>query len=92
MIQSKHTDHNIMVSPCKKCKAQWLTDKYRCALETYANPEFYHGCAFMFDRPTGGFDEDFDFDDEYQRPMPGKLARKVLDEKTSGKKPTGRRL
>lgn len=50
------------------------------ALKVYADPEFYHGCSFIFDRPTGGFDEDFSIvkDSDYHRPMPGKLARKVL--------------
>ena len=50
------------------------------ALETYADEAFYHGCAFLFDRPTGGFDEDFDQseDSEYDYPKPGKLARETL--------------
>ena len=50
------------------------------ALKVYADPGFYHACMFMFDRPTGGFDEDFDYDEEYERAMPGKLARMTLDE------------
>jgi hypothetical protein len=49
------------------------------ALNVYADPGFYHACAFMFDRPTGGFDEDFSFDEGYGRDMPGKLARETLD-------------
>ena len=51
------------------------------ALEFYAEPETYHACAFMFDRPTGGFDEDFDDEhghEDYDRPMPGKRARSAL--------------
>ena len=51
------------------------------ALMVYGNPEFYHACAFMFDRPTGGFDEDFQRrhgHPDYDRPMPGKLARSAL--------------
>ncbi len=50
------------------------------ALEFYADEETYHACAFLFDRPTGGFDEDFSKEDgsEYDRPMPGKLARAAL--------------
>ena len=51
------------------------------ALEFYADPETYHACAFYFDPPTGGFDDDFDEDhghEDYDRPMPGKLARTTL--------------
>lgn len=51
------------------------------ALSFYANVGIYHGCSFMFDRPTGGYDEDFDDDHGdpfYDRPMPGKLARQAL--------------
>lgn len=53
-------------------------ERLRAALEVYADPSFYHACSFMFDRPTGGFDEDFDYDDEYERDMPGKHARETL--------------
>lgn len=61
------------------CKASAAdNERLRAALSVYADPSFYHACVFMFDRPTGGFDEDFDFDAEYDRPMPGKLAREVL--------------
>lgn len=51
------------------------------ALSFYANVGIYHGCGFKFDRPTGGFDEDFSEDHGdpfYDRPMPGKLAREAL--------------
>jgi hypothetical protein len=50
------------------------------ALELYADPGFYHGCGFMFDRPTGGFDGDFSKDPtgQYDRKMPGKLARQAI--------------
>lgn len=53
----------------------------REALEFYADPETYHACTFLFDSPTGGFDEDLDEDHghgRYDRPMPGKLARQAL--------------
>ena len=56
-------------------------EKLREALEMYADPAFYHGCAFMFDRPTGGFDEDFSLDhgdENYDYEKPGKLARAAL--------------
>jgi hypothetical protein len=62
-------------------------ERLREALEFYADPETYHGCAFLFDRPTGGFDDDFDSDhghEDYNRPMPGKLARAALSEKENG--------
>ena len=53
------------------------------ALEFYADPETYHACAFLFDPPCGGFDDDFgDLKEhghpDYDRPMPGKCARKAL--------------
>lgn len=53
----------------------------RGALEFYANPETYHACGFLFDPPTGGFDEDFEVDhghEDYPRAMPGKTARQTL--------------
>lgn len=53
-------------------------ERMREALEVYADPSFYHACSFLFDRPTGGFDEDFDYDEDYGREMPGKLAREAL--------------
>ena len=52
------------------------------ALHFYADPETYHACSFMFDRPTGGFDEDFSIDHgcaDYDREMPGQLARNTLN-------------
>lgn len=51
------------------------------SLELYADPSFYHACSFLFDRPTGGFDKDFDKkhgDWLYDRAMPGKDARAAL--------------
>lgn len=53
----------------------------RGALEFYANPETYHACGFLFDPPTGGFDEDFSDDhghEDYPRATPGKTARQAL--------------
>lgn len=52
--------------------------RLREALEFYAEPETYHGVAFMLDPPGGGWAEDFDYDAEYERDMPGKLARAAL--------------
>lgn len=61
------------------------------ALEFYADPNTYWACSFMFDRPTGGFDDDFstysefndfcpqDSEDEHgERERPGVTARKAL--------------
>lgn len=49
------------------------------ALAQYADPGFYHGIGFRFDKPCGGFDEDFSISDsEYDYKKPGKLAREVL--------------
>ena len=47
-------------------------------LSIYADPSFYHACSFEFDPPTGGFDQDFTFDAEYDRNMPGRAARECL--------------
>jgi hypothetical protein len=65
--------------------ATWLKELrgLREVVEFYADPENYHGIAFFFDPPCGGFADDFDEDHghpHYDRPMPGKLARKILDE------------
>ena len=48
------------------------------ALCFYADPCTYHACCFLFDPPTGGFDDDFSFDEDYQRDMPGKRARTAI--------------
>lgn len=51
------------------------------ALSFYADQESYHAVGFYFDRPCGGFDEDFEEDHGhpyYDRPMPGKQARAAL--------------
>lgn len=55
-------------------------DRLRDALEFYADPETYFAVAFRFDPPTGGFDDDFDEEHggDFDRPMPGKLARATL--------------
>lgn len=50
------------------------------ALQMYADPGFYHAITIIGDRPTGGFDDDVSRvkSSDYNRPMPGKLARKAL--------------
>jgi hypothetical protein len=50
------------------------------ALSMYADPGFYHAITIIGDRPTGGFDEDVSRvqGSDYNRPMPGKLARQAL--------------
>ena len=64
-------------------------DEYRAAMSmlydalmVYADPEFYHAIMIIPDRPTGGFDEDVSLVEwsDYDRPMPGKLARDTIDE------------
>lgn len=50
-------------------------------LAFYANPETYHGMAYRFGRPTGGFDSDIKADHghpQYDEPMPGSRARAAL--------------
>lgn len=57
-------------------------------VEFYADPENYHAISFLFDRPCGGFADDFDEDHghpDYNRPMPGKLARGLLRGESMGK-------
>ena len=51
------------------------------ALAFYADPENYHAIAFIPDRPTGAFMEDFSKVDHphYDRKMPGKEARKAIN-------------
>ena len=49
---------------------------YWRALQFYADPHAYFACSFAFDRPTGGFDEDFETIDGHD--VPGKRARAVL--------------
>lgn len=58
--------------------------KLVAALLFYANPESYHAIAFMADRPAGEFADDCSKDEwvklaGYNRAMPGKRARKVLE-------------
>ena len=55
------------------------------ALAFYADPESYHAISFLPDRPAGAFADDFSFDEEYNRDMPGKLARNILDYADNGK-------
>jgi hypothetical protein len=71
-----------------------LVDKGRLeeALRTYADPTFYFGVAFMFDRPTGGFDEDFsevEWPDGRIVSKPGKLARRALAGVETGRQEHG---
>jgi hypothetical protein len=52
------------------------------ALEFYANPDTYFAIAFIADQPAGEFVDDFSNDhgcDQYERPMPGKMARYAID-------------
>ena len=61
-------------------KAADRIEELEKVLSLYADPGFYHGCGFHFDRPTGGFDEDFSDNDLYDYPKPGKLARSILSD------------
>jgi len=59
-------------------------ERLRTALEFYADPENYHAIMFLVDRPAGGFADDFDTEhghEFYDRPMPGKRARRALEGK-----------
>ena len=50
------------------------------ALSFYGSPSSYHAIWFVVDPPCGGFADDLseDHGDDYERQMPGKLAREVL--------------
>lgn len=48
-------------------------------VQFYADPDTYFAIGFMFDSPTGEFSEDFEYNDDYRRDMPGKKARQTLD-------------
>lgn len=48
------------------------------ALMFYADPENYHAIKFIGDPPCGSFIDDFSEVNNYNRPMPGKLARETL--------------
>jgi hypothetical protein len=82
--------HGLLSGACDPCLlasavarpvAPAIPEKVREALEFYGDPETYHACTFLFDAPTGGFDADFEEahgHPDYDRPMPGKLAREAL--------------
>lgn len=55
-------------------------DKLVEALEFYADPENYHAILILPDRPSGAFADDFSDAEhpDYDRWMPGKLARETL--------------
>ena len=61
-------------------------EKYEKAVEAlafYADPDTYAAICYMADSPAGEFMEDFSEDhgfNQYDRPMPGKLARSTLKE------------
>ncbi len=57
-------------------------DALREALSMYADPESYHGLTIIGDPPCGSFGDDFSDDHghpDYDRPMPGKTARRALE-------------
>ena len=62
-----------------------MTDKEKIeklsdTLLFYADPDSYFAIMFIPDSPCGGFMDDFSHDEQYDRGIPGKLARKVLKE------------
>lgn len=59
-------------------KHRRLAGKLFEALMVYADPEFYHAISFLGDHPCGEFLTDFGKVDSYDRPMPGKSARKTI--------------
>lgn len=70
---------NKVISHNEKLTAE--NNALAAALDFYANPESYHGIAFMGDPPCGEFGNDFSADhghSYYDREMPGHKARTVL--------------
>ena len=58
-------------------------EKLADALWFYADPDTYFAIGFFSDKPCGEFIDDFSDDhgfNQYDRAMPGKLARQVLKE------------
>jgi hypothetical protein len=55
-------------------------EKLEKALWFYANPDTYYAVSFLFDPPCGGFRDDFGWVkwSDYNRKMPGKVARRAL--------------
>ena len=47
-------------------------------LSLYAHPESYHAIWLLVDRPAGWFADDFGYDKNYRRKMPGREARRAL--------------
>ncbi len=48
------------------------------AVKFYADPATYHAIAFLSDPPAGEFVEDFSYDEDYGRDMPGKRGREAV--------------
>ena len=60
-----------------------MIGKLVTAVTFYANPDTYFAIGFFPDKPCGGFLDDFSEDhgsENYDRAMPGKLARQTLSE------------
>jgi len=49
------------------------------ALMFYENPDTYHAVSLAFDPPCGPLINDLEYNTEYKRKLPGKLARETLD-------------
>jgi hypothetical protein len=71
-------EDQIEVQEARIAELEAALDAVVEALQVYADPTFYHACSFMFERPTGGFDEDFGPNEDYDYDKPGKHARETL--------------
>lgn len=58
--------------------AMRLLAEYSQALAFYAEPTSYIGIGLWGDKPCGEFIEDFSYDNQLDRDVPGKLARQTL--------------
>jgi hypothetical protein len=84
-LAAHHKMHEISRHAAPSTSAQAAlreeNERLREALEFYADPETYHAIAFLEERPCGNFMDDFSEDhghEDYDRAMPGKLARAAL--------------
>ena len=70
------------ISKERKMKDKEKIERLSDALAFYADPDTYFAIMFVPDSPCGGFIEDFSYDEQYDRNMPGEFARKVLKKVT----------
>ena len=76
LVNETTPEVRAIVEAHQTCEPSMERDRYKEALEFYANPGTYWAVAFAFDPPTGGFDDDFEETEIGRRP--GKRARAAI--------------